>query len=62
MSAFADSSCRAPSLCPMAAFTPSKAAPVHVRWPALGQSAKADFVPFQRRIHSLRLGDGRAPR
>ncbi|HEX6037668.1 hypothetical protein, partial [Longimicrobium sp.] len=58
MSAFADSSCRTPSLCTQAAVEPPKPAPVHVTLPVLGQSAQSDFVPFQRRIHSLRLGDG----
>ncbi|HEX6039316.1 MAG TPA: hypothetical protein VFZ20_14790 [Longimicrobium sp.] len=48
MSAFADSSCRAPPLCTQAAFQPPKAAPVHVALPVLGQSAQADFATFQR--------------
>jgi hypothetical protein len=35
-------------------------APAHPGGTRQGQSAQADFVPFQRRVHSLRLEPGAA--
>jgi hypothetical protein len=62
MSAFADGSCRAAFLCTKAALgTVGKARSSAHEPPWLGQSAKADFANFQRRIHSLQARGWQLP-